>query len=439
MASRSFRQALHLRWRRIWLPRLRRRSLFVVGGALVGVAAVLMAWLADFASRGFFAVERQWPYLPLLMTPLAFAALVWLTRRYAPGAQGSGLPQVIAARQLDDFEDKRRLVSPRVAIGKVVLLNLGLLFGASTGREGPTAQVGAAIMLWLGRFAPHRQPGLMLAGASAGVAAAFNAPLAGIVFGIEEMSRSFELRTSGLILGTVITAGMTSLAILGDYTYFGQSGIGLPEGVTWLWLPLIGCVCGLFGGAFSQIIISFARGLPGRAGTLIAKHPVLFAASCGLVVAICGIVSGGTAFGTSSEQATAILDGHSVVPIFGPMKFIATIATSISGIPGGIFAPSLSIGAGIASVLEPVIGMPIGALTIVCMAAYLGAVLQAPITAFVIVTEMTGDHALIFPVMLSTLVANFVSKLICPEGIYHALAHNLLKKMAPAKTAESAG
>jgi H+/Cl- antiporter ClcA len=428
MSSRSFKQALSLRWHRIWLPRLRRRALFMLGGVLVGLAAVAMAYLADWAQSWFFVVERQWPYLPLLVTPLGFALLAWLTKRYFDGAQGSGIPQVIAARQLSDPGAKQRLVSLRLAIAKMFLLTAGLAMGASAGREGPTVQVGASIMYFLGRFAPHRQPGLLLAGGAAGVAAAFNAPLAGIVFGIEEMSRAFELRTSGLVLGTVIVAGLTSLAILGDYTYFGRSSVTLAIGAHWIAVPVVGLVCGLAGGAFSRVVIAFAVGLPGRAGALVRQHPVPFALACGLVVAICGVATGGAAFGTSAEQAKAILAGDEVTGLFGPLKLIATMVTSISGIPGGIFSPSLSVGAGLASLMQGFLQIPIGALAIMCMAAYLAAVLQAPITAVVIVTEMTGNHGMIFPVMVCAVIASAVSRSICKEGIYHALAHQLLRK-----------
>lgn len=428
MASRSFKQALTLRWRRIWLPRWRRRALFVVGGCCVGLAAVAMAFMADQAQHGFFWAQRQWPYLPLLVTPAGFALLAWLTRRYFDGAQGSGIPQVIAARQLADLTAKHRLVSPRLAMAKMFLLTAGLAFGASAGREGPTVQIGASVMHWLGRWAPHRQPGLLLAGAAGGVAAAFNAPLAGIVFGIEEMSRSFELRTSGLVLGTVIVAGLTSLAIVGDYTYFGRSNEGLALGAHWFAVPVVGVVCGLAGGSFSRLVIAFAIGLPGRAGRLIKAHPVVFATGCGLIVAGCGVLTGGAAFGTSAEQAKAILAGDEVTVLFGPLKLLATLATTISGIPGGIFSPSLSVGAGLATLLQGVLGIPIGALAIMCMAAYLAAVLQAPITAFVIVTEMTGNHALIFPVMLCAVISSFVAKAVCKDGIYHALAQQILRQ-----------
>lgn len=430
MATRSFREAFGLRWRRIWLPRLRRRALFVLGGVAVGVAAITMAFMADGAQSLFFSVQRQYPLLPLIVTPAGFALLAWMTQRYFRGASGSGIPQVIAARQMTDLERKGRLVSPLLAVAKMVLLTVGLAFGASAGREGPTVQVGASIMFWLGRFAPHRQPGLLLAGGAAGVAAAFNAPLAGIVFGIEEMSRSFELRTSGLVLGTVITAGLTSLAILGNYTYFGRSDVAMALGSTWIAVPLAGIACGLLGGAISRVVIAFAKGLPGSAGVVARQHPIVFAACCGLVVALCGLAAGGTTFGTSAEQAKIILDGGDVPPLFGLMKLLATLATAISGLPGGIFSPSLSIGAGIGDTLAAVLPVAPAALCILCMAAYLSAVLQAPITSFVIVTEMTGNHALLLPMMLAALIATAVSRLICREGIYHALAHELLKKDA---------
>jgi H+/Cl- antiporter ClcA len=103
-----------------------------------------------------------------------------------------------------------------LAVGIAAVALAGLLVGAFVRREGPTVQIGASIMPALGRLSPRRQPGLILAGAGAGVAAAFNTPLGGIVFGIEEMSRSFEVRASGLIIGAVILGGLTSLALVGS-------------------------------------------------------------------------------------------------------------------------------------------------------------------------------------------------------------------------------
>ena len=369
------------------------------------------------------------PLAALALTPLGFAASSWLARRFFPNSGGSGIPQAIAARHLEGLAARERLVSLRVAVGKIVLVLLGLLCGASIGREGPTVQVGASVMFAAGRLSPRRQPGLILAGASAGVAAAFNTPLAGIVFGIEEMSRSFEARTSGIILGAVIAAGVTSLSLQGDYTYFGTTGAVL--GGTWqgfLAVPVLGVLGGLFGGGFSRVLILFGAGLPGRAGALLRQHPVPFAALCGLTVAVCGLLSKGMVFGTGYTQARGLVQGTGAVPdAFGPLKFIATLASSLSGIPGGIFAPTLAVGAGLGgSVAALLPGAPGQALVVLGMVAYFSGVVQAPITAFVIVTEMTNDHALIVPLMLASVIGFATSKLICPEGVYHALAHNFV-------------
>ncbi len=285
------------------MPTLRRRALFLVGGIVVGLLAVLMALLADQAQTLFALLHGRWPWAPLIVTPAGFALAAWLTRRFFDGAQGSGIPQVIAARQLPTTEERGRLVSLKLAAAKIVLLMLGLASGASAGREGPTVQVGAATMFFLGRIEPHRQPGLLLAGSAAGIAAAFNAPLAGIIFGIEEMSRSFEQRSSILVLVTVIAAGLTSQAILGDYTYFGLATGGMTIGSQWLAVVAASIVGGLCGGLFSRTLLLFADGLPGRIGAAIKRHPVIFAAGCGLLLALAGLAAGGTVFGTGYAQA----------------------------------------------------------------------------------------------------------------------------------------
>lgn len=419
------RRARHVRLASL---RWQRRALFVLGGVAVGVAAVGLALAADRVGAAFQAVLAWHPLAVLALTPAGFAASSWLASRYFPNSGGSGIPQAIAARQLQGTAARERLVSIRTALGKMALLLLGLLCGASIGREGPTVQVGASIMFALGRLSPRRQPGLILAGASAGVAAAFNTPLAGIVFGIEEMSRSFEARTSGVVLGAVIAAGVTSLALQGDYTYFGTTHAVLGGVEGWLAVPVLGVFGGLLGGAFSRVLILFGRGLPGRLGRAVKRRRVAFAALCGLVVAGCGLLSGGAAFGTGYAQARALVqDGAGLPAAFGALKLIATMASSVSGIPGGIFAPSLAVGAGLgANVAALLPGASAPALVVLGMVAYFAGVVQAPITAFVIVGEMTNDHALILPLMLTALIAYGASRLVCPEGVYHALAHNFV-------------
>ncbi|KQP15405.1 chloride channel protein [Methylobacterium sp. Leaf93] len=411
-------------------PLWRQRLLFLFGGLCVGLAAVAMAKLADLAHEAFRWIVSPSPLVALVLTPLGFAIAILLAIRVFPNSQGSGIPQVIAARHTEDPAIRNALVSLKTAFGKILVMTLGLVCGASTGREGPTVQVGAAIMAAVGRLDAERLPGVILAGGAAGVAAAFNTPIAGIVFGIEELSRTYEARTSGLIVATVIAAGLTALAIQGDYTYFGTTKVALPFGPGWLAVAILGVVGGMAGGLFGRVTLLFARGLPGRIGAAIRRHPIVFGALCGLGVALCGLASGGTVYGTGYEEARAMLHGTDTGhPAYAPLKFLATVFSSISGIPGGLFAPSLSVGAGMGVWLHGLFAdVPIGALVLIGMTAYLTGTLQAPITAFVIVTEMTQDHAMMIPLMVTALIADAVSKLICREGLYHALAATILEK-----------
>lgn len=434
MAVSANRYASHLAVRsRLAAKRWSRRAIFLVGGVSVGAAAIAMAYAADLAQAGFpWALERA-PWIGFVLTPLGFGLATLLARHVFPNSQGSGIPQAIAALQIDDQDKRAPLVSLRVAAGKIIVMTLGLLCGASTGREGPTVQVGAAIMFAMGRLSPYRQAGFLLAGAAAGVAAAFNTPLAGIVFGIEEMSRSFEARTSGLIIGAVIAAGLTSLAVVGDYSYFGATAAVLPLGTAWLAILACAVAGGLAGGLFIRIVTLFAGGLPGSAGVAIKRYPVLFAMICGLGVAICGLNGDHSIYGTGYAQARAVVHADGAIDYwFGPLKFLATTISAISGIPGGVFSPSLAIGAGLASALSLVFhSAPLGALALIGMVSYLTGVVQAPITSFVIVSEMTNDHAMVIPLMAAALIANAVSKLLGREGLYHALAKNFRAADAP--------
>lgn len=407
--------------------RWRRRALFIAGGIAIGCFAVLLARLADAAQRDFSEWTKAWPWLPLALTPLGFATCAFAARRWFRHSQGSGIPQTIVALREADAEVRGKLVSLRVAVGKLLLTVAGLLCGASTGREGPTVQMGAAIMYAAGRYASRLRGGLIVAGGAAGIAAAFNAPLAGIMFGIEEMSRTFERHTSALVIAAVIAAGLTATALLGNYTYFGATSgmISAPE-----WLDVIACglLGGLFGGIFSRLVIALsASSWKQRLKMTTDRGAIAFALWCGLGVAGCGLLSGDQIFGTGYLEVRAALDGHAPLPLsFFGFKLIATLFSSVSGIPGGIFSPSLAVGAGLGADVANLLGSPHVALVMsLGMVAYLAGVVQAPMTAFIIVTEMTNDHEMLIPLMAAAYLAHWISRLICREGIYHALARSL--------------
>jgi H+/Cl- antiporter ClcA len=323
--------------------------------------------------------------------------------------------------------------------GKLALTVVGLGCGASVGREGPTVQLGAALMLQAARLGgmAHAR-GLILAGSAAGIAAAFNAPLAGIVFAIEEMGRGYQARTNGLVLSAVIIAGLASLAILGPYTYFGvtDATAAFPRD-----MPLV-LACGVIGGAlgagFSGGPLRIVRRIcRWRAGQPAAKV-VAVAAAAGLVVAVTGIAAGGLTFGTGYEQARGAIEGEALPPAFFAAKLVASLASVVSGIPGGLFAPALSVGAGLGSTVGLVLGADIGLAAILGMVAYFSGVVQAPMTAFVIILEMTGNHDNVIPLMTAAMLGYGTSRLLSPEPLYHALSRLVIADALRSKRAEAA-
>ena len=387
---------------------------------------------ADWAQAVFSDITAISPYLTLVLTPAGITLSAFVGKRYFAGAQGSGIPQAIAARLIRDRPALERLLSLRIAFGKIALTVLGLLVGASIGREGPTVQIGASLLVWLSyRTGMGRQKGLILAGGAAGVAAAFNTPLAGVVFAIEEMSRSFERSISSLVLIAVILAGIAALSINGTGSYFGQSAAILDGWKDWFVVPVTAIVGGVTGGLFARITLFGARKVPALFGGFVSRRPLLSAALCGLGIALLGIVSHGASYGTGYSVAKTALNGHLDHPwIFTGAKFVATLLSQMSGIPGGILSPSLSIGAGLGAALSQL--MPTvspGAVAVLAMVGFFTGAVQAPITGFVIVAEMTGDQAMIIPLMATALVATGISKLITPEPLYHALAEDFRKRL----------
>ncbi len=406
----------------LWRPRL----VFWCGALATGVISVAFAKLADLAQHGFnrLTTATEWSFLlPLLLTPAGFALSAYLAMRLFPNAQGSGIPQAIAARHLKHDEDRGRLLSLRIAVGKILLTVLGLFSGASIGREGPTVQVGASIMLAAARFGGMAQArGLILAGSAAGIAAAFNTPLAGIVFAIEEMGRTYEARTNGIVLAAVIISGLAALGFSGSYHYFGSTSVAPIDIRDWGLVLACGIGGGALGAAFSGMALHFGQRIRRWAQPEPMKRMVLLALCCGLAIAVIGVISGGRTFGTGYEQARGAVQGESLPLLFFLEKFAASFLSMLSGIPGGIFAPSLSVGAGLGSTLGSLLGTSIALSALLGMAGYFAGVVQAPMTAFVIILEMTGDHEAVIPLMAVSMLGYLTSRILSREPLYHGLS-----------------
>lgn len=428
MAHRKTKQRRRETRFRLW----RMRLVFWLGAVLAGLVVTGLVVGSVYADQVFRAMAEVHPLMPFLTLPLGMAAIALAVKAF-PGTQGSGIPQAIAALHVSQHGFQKSLLSLKIAFAKVVLVMAGLACGASIGREGPSVHVGASIMYGLRRFVrmPHQDisRGLILTGAAAGLAAAFNTPLAGVVFAIEEMSRSFSSKTTSTVLTGVVLAGIVSLAIQGNYTYFGVTSatIDLSTGVQAV--LICGVIGGLLGGLFSRVLVEGGRLLRPVYGT----HPVTLAFLCGLIVAVIGWASGGNTYGTGYAEAQTLLSGQELDGEgFWLWKILATLASYWSGIPGGIFAPSLSVGAGLGFELSALIpGATVSAIALLGMAAYFTGVVQTPLTAVIIIMEMTSGSSLLLPLMATALLADLVSKVVCPVPIYEALAKNF---MAPPVT-----
>lgn len=406
---------------------LRRRAATGIGAVLLGIVALGFAKVGDQAQHLFARAVAVWPYAPLLWSPAIFAGVMFLTARWVPDARGSGIPQVIAATRTPDIAARGPLVSLRTAAAKFGLTIAMLLAGGSVGREGPTVQISAALMVAVHRVL--RVPisaGVLIAGGAAGVAAAFNTPLAGVAFAIEELASAYEQKVAVLVMAAVMIAGLVSLGIAGDYVYFGAMRQMLAVSSMLVICPVAGVIGGAAGGLFTRLVLSFAASSPPLLKQL-RSRPVLFAAGCGLLVGVLGIVTGGGTWGTGYEPTHSLVEGAGATLWFGPAKALATLATTLSGTPGGIFAPSLAVGAGVGNLLTPVFpGSPAGAVVLLGMVAYFAGVVRAPLTAVIILSEATASRGMIVPLFATALIADGVSALVSRERLYHGLAKPFL-------------
>jgi len=399
----------------------------VAVAVLCGLAAALFARLCDAAMQahaGLYAAAR-WP--TLLLLPVGFGLATWLTRRFAPEAAGSGIPQVIAAaeqRWRGRWGGQR--VTLRTSAWKVVLSSALLVCGASIGREGPTVQVVAGILRTLTRGlrgGPGRRA-IIIAGGAAGVAAAFNTPIAGVVFAVEELAKSFERRTNATVILIVVISGFAAYALQGDYAYFGVL-VGTTN-ITHAWFaaPLIGITGGVLGGLFSRCLAWLIGPHDNPVTLWRRRHPVIFAVGCGGVAAVVAVISGGLTFGAGYNEAKSLLQDHPTRgATLAASKFLASLAAAASGAPGGIFAPSLATGAGIGAVFAHLgLGVAGRDAVVLGMTSYLSGVVQAPLTSAVILMEMTREPGLVGPLLLAALLARWASSWVMPEPLYHLLS-----------------
>jgi len=429
----------------------------LVGAVMAGVGALFFIF-ADRGATSFSAwLWSSAPWAVFLLMPLGLLLILWLRDHVFPWTDGTGIPQTIAALEKGPGELRDRMFSPRVATGKAVLTALGLFSLFSIGREGPSVQLGACFMHWAGRWVRFpvqlAERGLIMAGGAAGIAAAFNAPVAGLVFAFEEIGRCFDKRNLGIIIRTVMVACLVCLVFLGNYYSFGQVDFGrslplefLSPG-PWVAVITIGAIGGLLGGLFAKVLLLLVP----KVTRLMRGHFVPVAVVIGLACAALAWFSNGATLGTGHDAARAlVLQGSpaylSTLPaeevaaleatrdILGPWYALQRAAASmlvlLTGIPGGLFDPSFSVGAGLGQATAGWFawsGASLQGLILLWIVAYFSGVVQSPMTSFIIVIEMTGAIAFTLPLGVASIVAYEVSRRVCPVALYEALAQNFLR------------
>jgi CIC family chloride channel protein len=413
-----------------------RLFLLTIGiGAACGLAAVAFHLAIRFLEtrlidRAMHAGGRDW-IAWTIATPLLGALACGVLLQYVfPGARGSGIPQVKQA-----FASTPSVVPLRDAVGKFVVGSLQLGSGASLGREGPTVQICAGIASGLGRLAsvsPKTQRRLLPVGVAAGIAAAFNAPIAAVTFTIEEVVGTLD---QAVLSGVIVAAALAAVierSLLGGNPIFAVPGTyGLHHASSLLLYAVIGLAAAFVSVLFTESILALrarfrrlsilpAWAKPGIGGLTTGALAVVGV----LTLQTSGITGGG--YATLGEILNGLFNWWTLLALCG-LKLVATVFSYSSGGAGGVFAPSLFIGGALGGAVGAIDATWLGhhddpgAFALVGMGAMFAGVIRAPITSVLIIIEMTGGYSLILPLMIANMTAYVLARRFRPASIYEAL------------------
>ncbi len=403
--------------------------------ALVGACAGIVALLFRAALTGADLLRNNlldWAHsllnfgwlFPILFTLLGAVISVVITSRFAPEASGSGIPHLEAVlHRFRKLEWKR--VLPVKFFGGIIAIGSGLALG----REGPTVQMGGAIGDAISRLlkvSERERLTLISAGAGAGLAAAFNAPLAGLIFVLEEVRRDFQPIMFGAAFVAAVIADIIARIGSGQFPVFTVPSYQVPPLSSLPIFALLGIIAGLFGVLFNKSLlqtINLFERIPPR-----FKLPSI--AITGGLIGLVGWYSP-SLLGSGHTLAESALKGNLVltaIPLFFFIRFLLTITSYGTGAPGGIFAPLLGLGALIGlsvglishNLAPDVVPIP-AVFAVVGMAAYFTAIVRAPLTGIMLIVEMTGNYSQMLPLLVSCFCAYAVAEFLKELPIYEAL------------------
>jgi H+/Cl- antiporter ClcA len=410
------------------------------------IASLLTGLLAVFYSKLFLLAEsttdslfKSSHILLYIITPVCFVIAWWLVHRFEKNAGGSGIPQVMAAIELTTPNQQhkiKKLLSVRVIIVKIVSSFFMILGGGVVGREGPTIQIAGSVFRKVNQMLPAWWPkiskrNMIMTGAAAGLAAAFNTPLGGIVFAIEELTKTHLSYFRTALFTAVIIAGLTAQGLFGPYLYLGYPTIKDLSIYIFPGVILVALLTGLAGSMTGRLLLAFMNFKAKLKNTF---QLVCFVLVCGLAVASLGFLFNTELIGSGKTIMTHVLfNSDKYLPWYAPLVRMAGSVFSFStGAAGGIFAPALSSGACIGSVLSGWMHLNdsnTNLLILSGMVGFLTGITRTPFTSSIIVLEMTDRHNLIFYLMLAGLFAGMVALLIDQHSFYDRLKIKYLRKL----------
>lgn len=391
--------------------------------SLVGIVAVLYneAFLygATFAQKMFIQNPK---YIFFIAPPLFFIS-AYLCRKFAPKAFGNGTHNVLSALKMmsDPVNNTKvtELLSLRIIIITIISSIVCVAGYGALGREGPIVQIGASIFLLIGQRMKRLYPNLdlgawVIAGSAAGLAAVFNAPLAGIIFITEELSYTYSGRRLGWFqlnaFFAVIVAEFISNKMTKNYSILNFQAIEFDFALgVCVGLLLSSLICAISAWLMQKAMSVFTRWCTSFPKNIWYLLPIF----CGILVASIGFIVGSNSFGPGIFMIQEVLQSsHHVLSVEGLLgRFISIIAAVLGGCAGGILLPSLALGANIGSIvgsLLPLLDLRI--FVVAGMASFLGALIQAPLTAAILVLEITGQRDLVLPLIASAVFASWTLK-----------------------------
>jgi H+/Cl- antiporter ClcA len=412
---------------------------FWIASLLTGLIAVFYSKIFLFAENSADSIFKSNHWLLFIITPVCFLAAWWLVVRYEKYAGGSGIPQVMAAIELANPRDNhkiRRLLSIRVIVIKIISSLFMIMGGGVIGREGPTIQIAGSVFRKVNQFLPEWWPkiskrNMIMTGAAAGLAAAFNTPLGGIVFAIEELTKTHISYFRTALFTAVIIAGLTAQGLFGPYLYLGYPVIKGLSIYIFLGVTLVALLAGLGGSLSGRIMFGFIN-LRSRLKN--RDKTILFVLICGLVVALIGFTSNTEMIGSGKTVMTQVLfTSDKYLHWYAPLiRMTGSIFSFGTGAAGGVFAPALSSGACIGSVLSGWMGLTdsnTNVLILSGMVGFLTGITRTPFTSSIIVLEMTDRHNLIFYLMLAGMIASMVALLVDKHSLYDRLKVRYLREI----------